>query len=148
LTLASSCGVSGSVSFTAKNFGLLLRKSTASADTINLDGVTYSYARAAAYEMPADGQTFMCSPQTFADGEGNSGSFCNFGNYYFFFIPASGTLRPLGQFSHSFHQKDANGNPTTMFGGNCNFATTATKDPNSPQDADFYCVSNSDSGII
>jgi hypothetical protein len=91
LTLASPCGSTGP--YLATDFGILLRKSTSSADTLNVNGVTFRTAGAAQYEMPAAGESDYCDATPHTDSSGNIGYLCGIGADLIFIVPATGEVR-------------------------------------------------------
>jgi len=104
LTLASaSCSATGAHTYAGRNWGVLIRKSTASADAITIAGVNWNLGTSGYSFFPAAGGYDLCSPIATA-GPTGSGHLCvnggTFAQYLsantIFWIGDDGTVNPIG----------------------------------------------------
>ncbi len=103
LTLSSPCGGTGW--YEANNFGVLVRKVSATAGTsIAIDGATYKAAGAQQFTNGASGAEFPCINSSFTDYAGKTGFVCQMGSQKVVFITTEGDVRPLGNFGVQWHQ--------------------------------------------
>ncbi len=143
LTLASEAGTQNAVSYSANNFGVLVRKASPGAAVLEVDSASFRVATSHEFEMPASGAWDFCSPGKVADAAGKEGFLCRVNtaaNYptLWFVAPSDGESRFLGVISIPYNLdtrgKAVDGNEGSCFGG----TAIGRDDPN-----EIYCVARS-----
>lgn len=152
LTVAADLGTLRDAPFTMSNFGLLIRKSTSSADLLEVDGVSFRTANSQEFEMPASGTWNFCSSKMIQDSQGKDGYICsaNTADRYptlWFVSPSDGESRFLGVAQLPFNA-DTSGGPIDGNAAGCLAGiAVSSSDPNQ-----IYCMAGSsaspDQGLL
>ncbi|HWB82789.1 MAG TPA: hypothetical protein VG675_01530 [Bryobacteraceae bacterium] len=127
--------------YTASNFGLLIRKSTNTADTISVKGATYAYGSSNdTQEWASGGGAGMCGIGLVADNgtPPQYGYHCSVLGMFYWINPATGEVRFLG---------DIRWPPHTVGSDTISGACTSNSAMFSASDANvFYCGASTASG--
>lgn len=75
-TLSTSAGTQSGVTAYTSNFGLLIRKHSATSGTLNVDGATVRMAMSSTWNNGGTGSQAQCSDLTSTDAQGHIGRFC------------------------------------------------------------------------
>lgn len=143
LTLESDAGQARDVPYQANNFGLLMRKASASAAVLEVDAVSFRIATSHEYEMPASGAWDFCSPSKVADSAGKQGFLCRVNTAagyptLWFIAPDDGDSRFLGvisvPYNHSTGGNNLDGNE-----GACLMGSALARENGN----ELYCVTRS-----
>jgi hypothetical protein len=78
VTLTASAGTQSNVTAYTFNFSVMIRKHTASAGTVNVDGATVTLAFSNSFGNGGSGFQQFCSALTSTDAQGHVGRFCMF----------------------------------------------------------------------
>lgn len=78
LTLTSSAGVQNGVAAYVANFSVMIRKHSATAGTVRIDGIAVTVPFSNSFTNGGSGFQQSCSPLTSTDSNGNTGRFCMF----------------------------------------------------------------------
>ena len=106
LLLAASCPANASATYSANNFGVLISKKNASADTLNVDYATVSVKAGFTYAI-GEGDHHYCSTGTVIGPTGNPGFNCQFhsgnGSNFYWIDSATGESHMWGTtFTNAF----------------------------------------------
>lgn len=142
ITLYESAGEASNVPYSARNFGVLVRKSTESADLLELDGVEFRTANSHEFEMGSSGAWDFCAPTKVTDAAGKEGFLCrvNTAESYptIWFVGEDGESRFLGIISAPYNVA-IDGNPAD--GSNAGCLRGLALNPSNPNE--FYCITQS-----
>ncbi len=143
LTLTAPAGNLTTAPYAANNFGVLLRKATAGAGLLEVDGVSFRWASSQEFEMPASGAWDFCSPTPVQDPGGKQGYLCRVRSAeqhptLWFVAPSDGEARFLGIVNPPYNA-DISGGPLDSNQGDC-FRGFSINPANPNQ---VYCVATS-----
>ena len=106
ITLTASAGTNTGASYSANNFGVLVRKKTASADTLYLQyaGITYDTGGFPGWDASGDEEANTnCSNAMVAGPNGEMGFHCNVGGELYWIGDTTGTFTRIGPTGFAAH---------------------------------------------
>jgi len=106
LTLTASAGIHSGIAWQANNFGLLIRKHTTSADTLNVQwaGITYDTSDFPSWDSAGDEEANVnCSNALVAGPNGEMGFHCHVGGTLYWIGDTTGTVTRIGPTGFATH---------------------------------------------
>ncbi|MGH9551712.1 MAG: hypothetical protein ACRD3W_20165, partial [Terriglobales bacterium] len=106
LTLTTDAGTQTGAAYSANNFGVLIRKKTASADTLYVQyaSITYDTADFPSWDPAGDEEANVnCSNALVAGPNGEMGFHCNVGGTLYWIGDTTGTVTPIGPTTFGAH---------------------------------------------